>query len=212
MKPLIGIINRPEITPSNHEMMGIYRNLSNKVIKYGGVPIGIEPTEIKHYYGKENTDMTDLDFEDMKRIIDKCQAVICQGGDNFYDYDLKVIKYCYDNDIPLLGICLGMQTIGYLFNGKLQKIKSHNNGTYHDIYIDKNSKLYKILKKDKLSVNSRHSEALIKTDLKVVAYSKDNIIEAIEDKDKKFFIGVQWHPETMEDEVMDKIFDFLINN
>lgn len=49
------------------------------------------------------------------------------------------------------------------------------------------------------------------TDLDIVAYSEDEIIEAIEDKKKKFFIGVQWHPESLTyDEYSNKLFDFFI--
>lgn len=49
------------------------------------------------------------------------------------------------------------------------------------------------------------------TKLSQVAYSEDGIIEAIEDKNKRFFIGVQWHPESlMEDRYSDKLFSYFI--
>lgn len=49
------------------------------------------------------------------------------------------------------------------------------------------------------------------TNLSQVAYSEDGIIEAIEDKTKKFFIGVQWHPETLiNDKSSNKLFDEFI--
>ena len=46
-------------------------------------------------------------------------------------------------------------------------------------------------------MNSRHHDYIVKTDLDIVAYSFDHIIEAVEDRNKTFFIGVQWHPEDM---------------
>ena len=49
------------------------------------------------------------------------------------------------------------------------------------------------------------------TTLTCVAYSEDKVLEAIEDSSKKFFIGVQWHPESlMEDENSKKLFDYFI--
>ncbi len=80
----------------------------------------------------------------------------------------------------------------------------------HDVKIDTNSKFYDIIKKDKISVNSRHHEVLEKTNLSIVGYSDDGVIEVIEDASKKFFIGVQWHPEThfFKDEISKKIFDY----
>ena len=56
--------------------------------------------------------------------------------------------------------------------------------------------LASILKKEELEVNSRHHDYVIQTDLDVVATSTD-VIEAVEDNEKTFFIGVQWHPEYM---------------
>lgn len=51
------------------------------------------------------------------------------------------------------------------------------------------------------------------TELDCVAYSEDGIIEAIEDKTKRFFIGVQWHPESLiNDEYSNKLFDYFIKN
>ena len=44
-----------------------------------------------------------------------------------------------------------------------------------------------------------------------VAYAPDGILEAIEMKDKKFIIGVQWHPEGLDDENSNKLFDYFIN-
>lgn len=207
MKPIIGIISRPELSPSKHEIASIYRTISNAVIRSKAIPLGIIPTEDK-FYLKENLESINIEnFNDLKKVIDLCDGIICQGGDDFFDYDLKVIKYCYEKDIPLLGICLGMQTMGYLFDGKIENILNHYEG-FHEVVVDNNSKLYEILKTNKLLVNTRHKSALKKTNLTVSAYSNDKVIEAIEAKDKKFFMGLQWHPETMDDKVIDK----LINN
>ena len=134
----------------------------------------------------------DIDF------IKKCNGFILPGGD-FKTIDFLVIKYAYENNIPILGICLGMQSMGEYFNGKLGNTLFHysKDNYVHDVIIDKTSKLFNILGNCIIKVNSRHKQRLINTNIKVSAISKDGIIEAIEDKSKKFFIGVQWHPESM---------------
>lgn len=134
----------------------------------------------------------DIDF------IKKCNGFILPGGD-FKTIDFLVIKYAYENNIPILGICLGMQSMGEYFNGKLGNTLFHysKDNYVHDVIIDKTSKLFNILGNCIIKVNSRHKQKLINTNIKASAISKDGIIEAIEDKSKKFFIGVQWHPESM---------------
>lgn len=206
MKPVIGIIMRPDILDSGNKVMVVYEDIRTSIINSGGIPIGISP---------QNIDVDDFN-SDVIPLIDKCDGVIFQGGDRFYDSDLKCLKYVYENDIPVLGICLGMQMMGYIFNGEIGKIKRHYNKNkkyLHKVYIDKKSKLYTILKHDNISVNSRHVEKLINTNLDIIGVDEDDNIEAIEDPHKKFFIGVQWHPENMYlyDSLAKRLFDYFID-
>ena len=143
--------------------------------------------------------------------INKCSGIIMQGGDDFLDIHIDIIKYLYERDIPLLAICMSMQAMGVLFNGKLGFIEKHNiNKKYvHYVNIKNNTLLYDIIKQDKILVNSYHKQYLTKTDLYISGYS--NCIEAIEDKNKRFFLGLQWHPEKMVeyDNIERKIFDYF---
>ena len=144
-----------------------------------------------------------------------CDGIILQGGDEKEEYDIDIINYLYKIDKPVLGICLGMQIMGMAFNGTLENISNHKNklSYSHSVKIDKKSHLFKILKKEKINVNSRHNSVLKNTNLSIVGISNDNKIEAIEAKDKKFFIGVQWHPENMIDYDFEqsKLFKYFIN-
>lgn len=151
-----------------------------------------------------------LDKLDLIKYVD---GVILPGGDDIYDFEIKLVKYLYKNDIPTLGICLGMQTMGCALNGKLEKLnnlKHKSKDLYvHNIKIDKNSLLYKILKKQLIKVNSRHQDYLLYTDLNVGAKC-ENIIEEVEDTSKRFFVGVQWHPENLDDDNSSKLFNYFI--
>ena len=150
-------------------------------------------------------------IEDIIKNINKCCGIIMQGGDDYLEIHKEIIKYLYDNDIPLLAICMSMQAMGVLFNGKLGYVSNHKskNKYAHLIKIKKDTLLYDILGQDQIMVNSFHKEALIFTDLKVSAYS--DYIEAIEDNKKKFFLGLQWHPEKMVeyDKLEMHIFDYF---
>lgn len=155
------------------------------------------------------------EFLKIKELIDSCDGIILQGGDALYPIDLEIAKYLYKKDLPTLGICLGMQTMGVAINGELSSnvlIKHKSNKKYvHDVFISEDSKLYSILNSQKLKVNSRHKDYLLTTNLDISGYSEDGIIEAIEDKNKKYFIGVEWHPESTKDEYSDKIFKSFLD-
>ena len=178
--------------------------------------VGISKEKNKIFYVYQTFFKLDFDFliipltnlNDIIKKINMCSGIIMQGGDDYEDIHLKIIKYLYEKDIPLLAICMSMQAMGVLFNGKLKKVDNHKNSS-HFIRVKKHTLLYKIIGKEKLHVNSNHKEAIEYTDLEVSA--KSDVIEAIEDNKKKFFLGIQWHPEKMieYDKLEYKIFSYF---
>lgn len=196
MKPVIGIVSRPVISEDGHNMLGVYEDMYRVVINSGGIPIGVLALE-------------DSDFD-----MIKFDGLIFQGGDEKSEYENRYLEYAYKNNIPTLGICLGMQTMGEMFEGELYDVLGHKSkkGYVHEVYINKNSKLYDIFKIDRIRVNSRHRMAIKGTNLDVSSISEDGVIEGIEDPGKKFFIGVQWHPESMVsyDKLQRGLFDYFI--
>lgn len=141
------------------------------------------------------------------------------------EFEMELIQQAGKRKLPILGICRGMQVINVAFGGSLyQDFKL--NPTYlnhrrrgnlylrkHEMKIEKNSQLYSIIRKDKLTVNTSHHQMIdmLSPDFKVSAVSvEDKVIEAIEHKTKPI-LGVQWHPEVMGDLDSKKIFKWLIN-
>lgn len=184
MKPIIGIVGRKDKSSEGNDIFYIHKNISDVIYHYGGLPIAILPSSL-----------------DQIDQLNKIDGFIMQGGDEYNSYDFKIIDYAYKNNVPMLGICLGMQAMAYYFDGKIEDLDNlfhkQKKDYVHSITINHDSKLYDILKEDEINVNSRHKSYVKDTKLKIVARAHDNLIEAVEDSSKDFFIGVQWHPETI---------------
>ena len=191
-KPLIGIISRDYYSQTNKKINIIYTDIITAIIKSGGIPIGIPS------------------HQDIKPYLFVCQGFIFQGGDDIDPDNFKTIEILKEKNIPTLGICLGMQEMFYQNN--LIDIPNHKINSLHEINILKNTLLYKIIKKDKILVNSRHQSSINNSTFIISSTSKDNIIESLEIENHKFFLGLQWHPENLYniDVNSKKIFDYFI--
>ena len=201
MKPIIGIVGRTNKAEYNKYKIIVNDNQRRAVLACGGIPISILPTQNIEYEkmdnGKTNQPLSEGEQNDIIRVLKMCDGVILQGGYYSYYYDEFIAKYCLENDIPILGTCLGMQVLAAVdYNTSRKKntqlIKSeinHNqyeNNYAHNINIDKNSFLYNIISKEKIKVNSRHKYSIINlNNAKIAAKCEDGIIEAIEFKNKK---------------------------
>lgn len=220
MKPLIGMIARVEY-PGETGKLVMNERYRRKIIEYGGNPIVIMPPQNIDYTNTKYDNQEELTEEEKEMVIRQlklCDGIIMTGGFKINKFDLFVSEYATDNDIPLFGICLGMQIMAN-YKKKLWLIKNDSHiehrveeGLVHDVTLDKTSKLYEIVGKEKFMVTSRHYYHIEPNDsYEIVAVSDDNYIEAIEMKDKKFNIGVQWHPELMDDDTSKKLFEKFID-
>lgn len=146
--------------------------------------------------------------------------------------DRLVIAEAERINLPLLGICYGMQALNVARGGKLiQDIETQVKGSHkheqgipatrnsHSLKIDKSSVLgtLKAVKdaKNKIRVNSSHHQAVAKVgkDLKAIAWAYDGVIEAVQDTRKgRFNLGVQWHPELTSghDQLSQEIFEMFV--
>ena len=175
MKPIIGIVGRTNKAEYDKYKIIINDNYRRAIIECGGIPIAILPTQNEKYEiddnKKNNNPLTNEEQNDLIKVIKMCDGIILQGGYYSYYYDEFIAKYCLENDIPILGTCLGAQVLAAVDCDTSRKrntslIESninHNqyeNEYVHDIVIDKKSLLYKIIKKEKIKVNSRHKYSI----------------------------------------------------
>jgi putative glutamine amidotransferase len=133
-------------------------------------------------------------------------------------YELRILEWAAMKDIPTLGICRGFQMLNVFAGGTLipdiptwqkrnnikTKLQHRLGGDYslpaHPIILDKGSIFSSIFgHEDQLMVNSSHHQAISRcgTSLRITARATDGIIEAFENPGKKFWMGVQFHPERM---------------
>ena len=135
--------------------------------------------------------------------------------------DFYLMDIILETGKPILGICAGMQLINIFFGGKLiqhlDNVDIHYGEKMHEIYVQKDSQwLSQIIPVGKITVNSNHHQGVdpfhIGKGLKVAALSLDGVIEALEYNSEQMILGIQWHPERMNNlEHRNRLFNFLIH-
>jgi len=139
-----------------------------------------------------------------------------------FQFECKITQTALHADIPVLGICAGMQVMAGIHGAtfypdlhrEIDTAIDHLNErpaeqTAHSIAIAPASRLHRILGRNEIPVNTAHKEAIkqIPDDIIVSARAGDGVIEAIEIPEAGFALGVQWHPEFF---IKDGDADFLI--
>ncbi|MDD2521402.1 MAG: gamma-glutamyl-gamma-aminobutyrate hydrolase family protein [Anaerolineaceae bacterium] len=132
-------------------------------------------------------------------------------------FEIALVSQTISQDKPLLTVCRGTQVLNVACGGTLfVDIASHIPGaqkhdwypTYkrdklvHDVSITPGSRLARILGVNSVRTNSLHHQSInrVADGLNAVAFAADGVIEAVEYPDKRFVIGVQWHPEWLQDQ------------
>ena len=221
MRPIIGIVSRVEY-PGETGKLIINEHYRRAIVKYGGNLMAIVPPQEIDYTKVKCSEQGKLTAEDKEMLIDqinKCDGILMPGGFKVNNFDRFICEYAIENDIPLLGICLGMQIMANYKNEEFHVEKNDSfiehrveDGLVHDVTLDLNSKLYNIIKNERFPVTSRHFYHVNPNSIfDISSVSDDNYIESIEMKNKKFIIGVQWHPECMDDETSRKLFKYFID-
>lgn len=126
------------------------------------------------------------------------------------NFEIDLVHLAQQRDLPLLGICGGMQTLNVACGGSLyQDLPSQMPGVLphrqtakanhvsHAVTVEPGTLLRKIIKKASMLVNSSHHQSVkaVGPTLIASALAPDGVIEAVESPRYRFLLGIQWHPE-----------------
>ena len=212
-KPVIGITANYD---DGKSMLaeGYYK----KVVAAGGVPLLIPPMD---------------DTATIINTLDRIDGLILSGGGDYNPLfcgeepsprlhsingerdlpELLITRLAYNRQIPMMGICRGIQTLAMALGGTVRQdigdteglIKhsqdAHRSVPTHSVSVCDDSVLHHIYGSRTLYVNSFHHQAVGEPGdkFRVVARSSDGVVEAMESTEMKSIIGVQWHPECIDD-------------
>ncbi len=217
MKPIIGLIPLWDDERDSIWMIPGYMDLIREA---GGLPIILPLT---------------ISAEDLEQMCRMCDGFLLTGG---HDVDpaiygekanercgapnkrrdsleREVFNYAVKSDVPLLGICRGIQFINAVCGGTLyqdlpseyqndtpseqvsHQMTAPYNRAWHRVDIIPNSPLAEVVKREQLMVNSYHHQAIksLAPSLEAMATSEDGLVEAVYMPNKRFIEAVQWHPE-----------------
>lgn len=208
-KLIIGIIGIPSHDSEDKKITLMFDSYKNAIIKNNCIPFLI-PSLLDIDYAStklsEISPLSDNEKDTYKQMVDMCDGLIIPGGSRMYNFFDYITRYALEKDIPILGICMGMQLLANIDNNSNVLVKNETCINHrqvdinyaHKVKIIKNTILEDILKTDIISVNSRHLYNVSKVNsYKISAISEDGLIEGIESINNKFVIGIQWHPEKM---------------
>lgn len=214
-KPIIGIIGKvqPQYGEDIWHRIDEVDEIRYLIVSNGGVAITLLPTEATLKFNdndiKDNTILSYEEKNELYRQIDLCDGFILQGGLYSSNYEIEMAKKIIELDKPLIGICAGFNNILRALGTDVIEDKTKSHDIYdknyrHEITIIKDTKLYNLVNKDKYNVNSIHTMIAPKENVenyaKISAISYDGLVESFELDNKKFIIGIKWHPELMLEE------------
>lgn len=121
-------------------------------------------------------------------------------------FEIEALQHCLWREMPVLGICRGSQLLNVVLGGNLdpdvraRRVVNSNRSTIlptRTVRFEDGSRLSRLLLRHHCRVNSIHRQAVHDTGdgLEIVAHDADGIPQAVEHRDASFVLGVQWHPE-----------------
>lgn len=136
--------------------------------------------------------------------------------------ELLITQLAYNRQIPMLGICRGIQTLAMSLGGRVRQDIGDTPGLIkhsqdaerseptHTVVLEKDSILHNLYDTDRIAVNSFHHQAVGEPGdkFRVTARSVDGVVEAMESNEYKSILGVQWHPECLEEGL--SIFQWIV--
>ncbi len=207
-KPLIGITTYVEPASWGHwrlEAALVPYDYVRAVERAGGRAVLIPP-----------------DDEGIEEVLDALDGLIFSGGgdigvDATRDHgEFPLLVAALERDLPVLAICRGVEVLNVARGGDLVEhlpdVVGHEEHravvgefSQHPVRVDPDSRLGEV----RGNVMSHHHQGLgrLGDGLREVAWAEDGVVEAVEDPDKPFVVGVLWHPEAGEDQ---RLFEQLV--
>lgn len=226
-KPIIGIVGKvhPKYNEDLWHRIDECDEIRYLIVKHGGNAIMLLPTEPTMIFNnndiRDEKKLSKQELEDLYNQIKLCDGIILQGGLYSCNYEIEIAKKAIELNIPVIGICAGFNNILRALGSEVLLDKDKKHDIYdinyrHEISIEKDTELYKLINKEKIRVNSIHSmiatKEMVKKVAKISSYSYDGLVESFEVPNKKFVIGIKWHPELMiQEEYVDRIMEKFIN-
>lgn len=230
-KPWIGIPTRYH---EKSEYIGQIRHYLDAILWAGGLPLMIPS-------------VTDRDI--IRQYIEQVQGILLPGSPTDIDpthygaapheklgrlyperdaTDFAILDLVEQKDLPVLGICFGIQSLNVHRGGSLVQdipslvcdalihdVDSGQPPARHVIRIAEDSLIGQLARRGEIEVNSYHHQSIQSPgrNLRAVAFTPDGVIEAIEDTTGRFVVGVQWHPERgwKDDPLSKALFTSLID-
>ena len=233
-QPLVALIATRQTHPKRAPTYEIQQAYLDAILTAGGLPILLPtslpinalPELVNRFNGFVLSGGGDVDPALYSGHLDTTIHSIDPERDAF---ELALIPLVRATDKPLLAICRGMQVLNVALGGSLYEdiasalpaAQRHDwypnyprDYLAHTVEVEPGSRLARILGTHKLRTNSLHHQAIRQPApaLEVVAHAEDGVIEAVELPEKRFAIGVQWHPECLPEEpAMQRLFSEFVN-
>lgn len=230
-RPIIGISGSHNVAD---RQMFVRENYMQSVLRAGGIPVLLPEIE---------------DEETAKAIIDHLDGLLLAGGGDVLPsrygeeklpacgeddpqrdiFELLIIPMAIARNMPIFGICRGIQVLNVAMGGTLiQDIESQKGiptkthqqeppygEPVHKVRFEKGSIFEKITGVTEMPTNSMHHQAIKKPSdsLRVDGYAEDSIIEAVSATTTDRIFAVQFHPEYLSDHDVhaQRLFDHFVN-
>lgn len=219
MKPVIGITPSIGTFENRGEIFRMEVSYVEAVVAAGGVPVLLPPTAagVEELIGvvdgiifSGGADIRPERYGD-DYVHEKTYGV----SDLRDDFEFALLEAALRADVPTLAICRGIQVLNVGLGGSLyQDVPTEYPGAIghtqpwevgswedpiHAVAIERDSLIGDIFDATTIGANSAHHQSLkrVAPGLRVVGRTGDGSIEVVEHPDKRFVLGVQWHPEKM---------------
>ena len=222
--PLIAVPGRrsDEAKAMRTPVVAAGRFYVDAIQRAGGIPVVVPPNE---------------DEDAVRATIDRCDGMVLLGGGDvdprnygqterarlfgvnpFLDtFEINAVRHALSLDMPVLAICRGHQVLNVALGGTLvqhlENFEEHR-GVLHPVSVVPDSRVAAAMCTTEPLAMSYHHQAIDSpaAALRIVATAADGTIEAVEHRDKRWVVGVQWHPEDTahEDPANQGLFDAVV--